>query len=64
MEPADPAVLRARYEAAARSPYEVPVRMEQAARQREKAAFCGRVIPTDDPAKAVEALNALIDAEG
>ncbi len=63
MEPADSAVLRARYEATARSPYEVPVRMEQALRQREKAAFCDRVIPTDDPAKAAEALNALIDAE-
>ena len=64
MEPADPAVLRARYEAAARSPYEVPVRLEQARQQREKAAFCDRVIPTDDPAQAAAALNALLDAEG
>ena len=64
MEPADPEVLRARYEASARSPYEVPVRMEQAALQREKARFCDRFIPSDDAAEAVRALNALIDAEG
>ena len=64
MEPADPEVLRARSEASARSPYEVPVRMEQAALQRKKARFCDRFIPSDDAAEAVRALNALIDAEG
>ena len=61
MEPADPAILRARYEAAARSPYEVPVRMEQAEKQRQKAGFCNRVIPTDEPEQAVQALNTLLD---
>ncbi len=61
MEPADPAILRARYEAAARSPYEVPVRMEQAEKQREKAGFCDRFVPTDDPEQAVQALNAFLD---
>ena len=61
MEPADPAILRARYESAARSPYEVPVRMEQAEKQRQKAGFCNRVIPTDEPEQAVQALNTLLD---
>ena len=64
MEPSDPAVLRARYESSARSLYEVPVRLEQAALQREKAQICDRFIPSDDPARAVQELNALLDAEG
>ena len=64
MEPSDPAVLRARYEASARSPYEVPVRMEQAEQQREKARFCDVFLPSDDPAQAIHALNALIDDLG
>ena len=61
MEPADPAILRARYESVARSPYEAPGRMEQAEKQRAKAGFCDRFLPTDKPEQAVQALNALLD---
>ncbi len=61
MEPANPEVLRARYAAIARSPYELPVRMEQAAKQRELAGFCDVFLPSDDAAEAVRALNALLD---
>ena len=63
MEPADPAVLRARYAAIARSPYELPVRMEQAEKQREQASFCDVFLPSDDEAEAVRALNALLDKD-
>ena len=64
MEPADPAVLQARYEAIARSPFEVPVRMEQAEKARQASGFCDERIASDDPAAAVAALNALIDRLG
>ena len=60
IEPSE-AVLRSRYEAAARSPYELPVRLEAAARQRELSAFCDVRLNSDDPAAATQELMALLD---
>ena len=60
MEPSDPALLRRRYEASARSPFEVSVRMEQADRERAASGFCDARICSDDIDAAVDALDALI----
>lgn len=54
------AVLRARYEAIARSPFEVPVRLETAGKQRALSDFCDARISSDDLDAAAAALNALI----
>ena len=61
MEPSDACILRARYEAAARSPFEVTARMDRAAQEKAAAGFCDFVIYTDDAEKAARELNALID---
>ena len=61
MAPADDAVLRARYEATARSPFEVSARMDLAAREKAAAAFCDLTIDTDDPEQAARELGALLD---
>ena len=55
-----PAVLRARYEAIARSPFEVPVRLETADKQRAHSSFCAARIASDDLSAAADALSALI----
>ena len=64
IEPSSEEKLRERYEATARSPFEVSVRMERAAQQRQAASFCDCVICSDEPARAVQELNALIDRLG
>jgi guanylate kinase len=55
-----PAVLRARYEAIARSPFEVRVRLETADKKRALSSFCDARIVSDDLNAAADALNALI----
>ncbi len=55
-----PAVLRARYEAISRSPFEVPVRLETADKQRALSDFCDARIESDDLNAAAAALSALI----
>ncbi len=59
IEPSE-AILRERYEAIARSPFEVPVRLQEADRQRELSAFADARISSDDLAAAAASLNALI----
>lgn len=61
MEPSTEELLRARYEAAARSRFEVAARMDRAAQEKEKAGFCDCTIFTDDAEQAAEWLNTLID---
>ena len=61
MEPSSEALLRARYEATARSPLEVTARMDRAAQEKAKAGFCDCVIYTDDAGQAATWLNALFD---
>ena len=61
LAPADREVLRSRFEKISRSPFEVEVRLSEAEKQREAAAFCDRVIDSGDPAAAEAALNALLD---
>jgi Guanylate kinase len=61
MEPSSEALLRARYEKTARSPFEVSARMDRAAQEKAAAGFCDCTIFTDDAAQAVSELNALID---
>ena len=61
MEPSDEALLRARYEATARSPFEVTARLDRAAQEKAKAGFCDCVIFTDDADRAAKELNALLD---
>ena len=56
-----PAVLRERYQRIARSEFEVPVRMEEAERQRALAGFCDHFLNSDDVAAAAAALSALMD---
>ena len=53
VEPSE-AVLKARYEAIARSGFELSVRLEQAEKERALSAFCDRRICSDDADKAVE----------
>ena len=55
-----PDVLRARYEAISRSPFEVPVRLETADKQRALSDFCDARIVSDDLDAAAAALSALI----
>ena len=55
-----PAVLRRRYEAIARSPFETAVRLQEADKARERAAFCDARINSDSLNEATAALNALI----
>lgn len=55
-----PDVLRARYEAISRSPFEVPVRLEAAEKQRALSDFCDARLNSDDLAAAADALDALI----
>ena len=61
MAPSTDAILRARYEKTARSPFEVTARMDRAAQERAQAGFCDAIIPTDDEGEAAAALNALLD---
>ena len=61
MAPSDERILRARYEAAARSPFEVAARMDRAAQEKAAADFCDFVLFTDDAEKAAEELGALMD---
>ena len=61
MEPS-PAVLRCRYEALSRSPFETEVRLDQAERERELSGFCDERVCSDDLAAAADALEALLDA--
>lgn len=61
MEPSDPALLAARCREASRSEMECRVRLEMAQRERAHAVFCDCRIPTDEPAEAIRALNALLD---
>ena len=55
-----PDVLRTRYEAISRSPFEVPVRLETADKQRALSDFCDARIVSDDLDAAAAALSALI----
>ena len=61
LAPASREVLRARFEAISRSPFELEVRLSEAEKQRRAAAFCDRTVDSDDPAVAAAALNALLD---
>ena len=61
MAPSDDAILRARYEKTARSPFEVSARMDAAAREKQAADFSDRTIYTDDADEAAKELNALLD---
>ena len=61
MEPSDPVILKGIYEKSARNSVEVDVRMRHADEQRRISLFCDKRIFTDDPQKAEEELNALID---
>ena len=56
-----PDVLRCRYEASARSSFEVSVRMEAAEKQRALSGFCDAHINSDDLQQATAALCAVID---
>ena len=60
LEPA-PAVLRQRYEALSRSPFEVSVRLDQAERERALSDFCDARVCSDDLDQAAEQLEALLD---
>ena len=55
-------VLRARYVAISRSPFELSVRMEEAQKQSELSAFCDVRLCSDDVGQAVDELCALMDA--
>ena len=55
-----PDTLRARYEAIARSPFEVRVRLQEAERQRALSGFCDARLNSDDLDAAADALDALI----
>ena len=61
LAPADRGVLRSRFAAISRSPFELEVRLSEAEKQRAAAAFCDREIDSGDPAAAEAALNALLD---
>ena len=56
-----PDVLRCRYEASARSSFEVSVRMEAAEKQRALSGFCDAHINSDDLQQATAALCDVID---
>lgn len=55
-----PDVLRSRYEAIARSPFETAVRLQTAERQRALSGFCDARIRSDDLDAAAQALDRLI----
>ncbi len=55
-----PAVLRARYEAIARSPFELSVRLESSDKQRALSAFADARIVSDDLTQAIAELDAII----
>ena len=61
LAPADPDLLRERFAAISRSPFELAVRLSEAEKQRAAASFCDREIDSGDPAAAAAALNALLD---
>ena len=61
LAPSTPEKLRAVYEKTARSPFEVPVRMELAEKEAAAAAFCDFRISSDDPDRALAELNLLMD---
>ena len=61
MAPSDDAILRARYEKTARSPFEVSARMDVAEREKQAVGFCDHTIYTDDAEKAARELGALLD---
>ena len=61
MAPSDDAVLRARYEKTARSPFEVSARMDAAAKEAQAAQFCDCTIVTDDAEEAAKELRVLLD---
>ena len=60
LEPS-PTVLRARYEALSRTPFELSVRLDQAERERALSDFCDVRINSDDLEAAAQALEALLD---
>jgi guanylate kinase len=60
LEPS-PAVLEQRIRAIARSPFEVSVRLAEAARQRALSSFCDLHLNSDDPARACGELLALLE---
>lgn len=62
--PSTEALLRERYEASARSRFEVPVRMEAAQKEAELSTFCDYSVPSDDIPAAVEAINTLMNKLG
>ena len=55
-----PDVLRSRYEAIARSPFETAVRLQTAERQRALSGFCDARICSDDLEAAAKELSSLI----
>lgn len=61
MAPSTEALLRERYKAAARSPFELAARMDRASQEKAAAGFCDHTIFTDDPERAAKELNALMD---
>ena len=61
MAPSDDAILRARYEKTARSPFEVSARMDMAGKEKQAASVCDCTIFTDDADAAAKELGALID---
>lgn len=56
-----PEVLQARYAAIARSPFEVPVRLENAERQRAMSGFCDYRVNNDDVNAAAAEIGAILD---
>ena len=58
-----PAVLEERCRALSRSRFEVPVRLQEAERQRALSDFCDARLNSDDEAAALRELCALIDRE-
>lgn len=59
VEPSEP-VLKARYQAIARSAFELSVRLEQAEKERALSSFCDARVCSDEPEKAVEAILKLM----
>ena len=55
------AVLRERYEALARSPFELKIRLQEAQKQREASAFCDAFVCSDDPAQALAELEEVLE---
>ena len=60
VEPTE-AVLKARYQAIARSGFELSVRLETAERQRALSDFCDERVCSDDPETALRELEAILD---